>query len=64
MTAKITTTATALKANKITFFTRLRQAYIKQQTIRKLSKLDDRILRDLGVDRCDIEFVADKVSKD
>ena len=35
----------------------------KAETARELSRLDDRILRDIGVNRSDIPYVAEVCSK-
>ena len=41
-------------------FARLAAAYQRQQAIHRLSKMDDRILRDIGLDRSQIpEVVGD-----
>lgn len=50
--------AAASRAAITSAFAQIAQRYRVHRTIRVLSALDDSILRDIGVDRCRIEWTA------
>lgn len=67
-------TTTALKADKTSwhFLTawfkkladHIKQTHARRQTLKELQALSDRELRDIGISRCDIVGVAQRVAKE
>ncbi len=60
--AAIASEATAPKANHRSIWHMLaeglRRAYLRRRTIRQLSEISDRMLRDIGIERADIDRIA------